>query len=322
MAQGASRPTLFQRTLGVFVVLACFLCLLLWFSRGYVQRQIEAVYVDTHRLAALRTFEHAIVGVKSVPNYSPPTADQIRSRFAFCTDPLMRRDRKTVSPEDRRKNPCAHPAAVEELACYVGTINAKLRAMGGEGRTDRDRVLDEIYVVDIDKWAEAIEHAGLKPTADSPPQAGAQETGRKLTCRDAFGAARDLAARDGRLLEQLAWRERTARKIVIGHFTPGQTVKVSDRLLEQRNPWGGVPGCIYYGSAEAKLMFVSDRRLANREICGAMRPAGIDEKNLTGVFRKIETNGIEAGDTAWTLPESLEVILGDLENIRLPWKAT
>ena len=94
MALRVNRPTLFQRTLGVFVVLACFLCLLLWLSRGYVQRQIETVYVDTHRLAALRTFEHAIVGVKSVPNFNPPTSDQIRSRFSFCADPLTRSDRK------------------------------------------------------------------------------------------------------------------------------------------------------------------------------------------------------------------------------------
>ena len=324
MASRVNRPTLFQRTLGVFVVLACFLCLTLWLSRGFVQRQIDAVYVDTHRLAALRTFEHAIVSVRSIPDYSPPTSDEIRERFRFCAEPLARRDRKTISAADRRKNACAHLSASEELACYVRTINAKLSEMGGEGRTDRDRLLDETYVVSIQKWADAIEHAEAKPTAGAPTDSGGQENRRALTCRDAFGAAQDLAARNGRLLEQLAGRDRTARKTVSDQFTKDQTVKVSGRLLEQRNPWGGHPGCIYYGeaSAEARLMFVSDRRLSNRDICGAMRPAGIEEKNLTAVFRKDDTGGIEAADTAWTLPESLDVILGDLENIRLPWKAT
>ena len=54
MVSRVKSPTLFQRTLGVFVVLACFLCVLLWLSRGFVQRQIETVYVDFRNTEGLR----------------------------------------------------------------------------------------------------------------------------------------------------------------------------------------------------------------------------------------------------------------------------
>src|SRR6185369_11570591 len=76
-------------------------------------------------------------------------------------------------------------------------------------------------------------------------------------------------------------------------------------ILEQRNPWGGVPGCIYYGRPQRKMLFVTDRHETNRQACVAMRPAGANEKNVEG---------------AKAPPESLDVILADLDNIRLPWR--
>jgi hypothetical protein len=95
--------------------------------------------------------------------------------------------------------------------------------------------------------------------------------------------------------------------VVASQFAPDQAVKVAGRILEQRNPWGGVPGCIYYGHVgrNGKLMFVTDRNQTNRQACLAMRPAGTNEKDLQG---------------AQTPLESLDVVLADLDNIRLPWR--
>ena len=102
--------------------------------------------------------------------------------------------------------------------------------------------------------------------------------------------------------------------------------------MEQRNPWGGVPGCIYYGYAgsgygkvgsletlaHSKVLFVTDKRQANRQSCLAMRPSGTDEKDLSGVYQR--TGRERQSDGAHAPPESLDVILADLDNIRLPWK--
>jgi hypothetical protein len=64
MMQPDKRPSLLQRTLGVFVILAFFLTLFLWAGKALVQRPVENVYLGAHRLAALRTFERAIVPLK------------------------------------------------------------------------------------------------------------------------------------------------------------------------------------------------------------------------------------------------------------------
>jgi len=320
MLQTDRRPSLLQRALGAFVVLALFLALFLWAGRALVERPVEPVYLDAHRLAALRTFERAIVPLKTLRDYPAPDADLIRRQFDFCADPLQEQGREAVSARSRRKNPCANTGAAEELACHLRTINARLNEMSGDHRKNRDRVLSERYVVNVDRWIDAIR------TAERQPEAAIKghEQGKRqaVACRDAFGAARQLAAGDGRLLGLLAWRELSPRNVVAGQFAPDQAVKVSARILEQRNPWGGVPGCIYYGDASqhGKLMFVTDKRQSNRQSCIAMRPKGIDEKSMTGVFLRTAGDRPEGSAAAPEPPESLDVILADLDHIRLPWK--
>lgn len=324
MMQTDKRPSLLQRALGVFVVLAFFLALFLWAGKTLVQRPVENVYLDARRLAALRTFERAIVPLKSLRDYPAPTADLIRRKFDFCTDPLQGQGRETVSARSRRTNPCANTGAAEELACYLRTINSRLNEMSGERRQNHERVLSERYVVNVDRWIDAIRTIQRQPAAESAMAGRQQGTHQAVACRDALGAAGQLAARDGTLLGLLAWRERTPKNVVAGQFAPGQAVKVSGGILEQRNPWGGVPGCIYYGDASrhGKLMFVTDKRQSNRQSCIAMRPRGIDEKDMTGVFQRTtgdrRESSAEGSDAA--PPESLDVILADLDNIRLPWK--
>ncbi len=306
----AQRASLLQRALGVFVLIALSLGVFLWAGRSLIERPMNSVYLDGQRLAALRTFERAIVPVKSVRGYEAPTAEQVRDEFAFCADPL--KDAKREKSSRRTTNPCAGVGPVDELACHLRTVNTRLEDMSGDRRKNREGVLEEVYVVDVARWTESIRAA-------------------KVPCREALGAARQLAARDGRLLGLLAWRELTTKSVAAAHFAPDQAVKVPGRVLEQRNPWGGVPGCIYYGGTQpnSPLLFVTDKRQSNRPACLAMRPAQTDEKNLTGVFlrtsgvrfeRSERTKGESRAEAAHAPPESLDIILSDLDNIRLPWK--
>lgn len=284
------RPSLLQRALGVFVVLALFLALFLWTGRSLVPRPVEGIYLDPQRLAALRTFERAIVPAKPGGDTPVVSAEAIRTQFGFCTDPL--KDRETVSARARRTNPCASTSAAEELACYLRTINSRLSEMTWDGRTNRERAFAERYVVNVERWIEAI-----------------RDKQQPVACRAALVAARQLAAGDGRLLNLLAWRELSPKTVVAGQFAPDQAVKVTGRILEQRNPWGGVPGCIYYGDASrsGKLLFVTDRHQSNRQACVAMRPSGTKAKDVAGAPQQ-------------AIPESLDVILADLDNVRLPWR--
>ena len=289
------RASLLQRALGVFIAIAISMGAFLWAGKTFIERPVNNVYLDGQRLAALRTFERAIVPLKSVRGFAPPTAEQVRGEFAFCADPL--KDSKT--PVRRSSNPCAGAGPAEEIACQLRTINSKLEAMSGDRRKNREGLLDERYVVDLPRWTESIRAQGVP-------------------CRDAQGAARQLAARDGRLLGLFSWRELASRSVAAAHFAPDQAVKVPGRVLEQRNPWGGVPGCIYYG-AGARLLYVTDKRQSNRASCLAMRPRDVEEKGVTGVFLRTSA-APERGEPAQTPPESLDVILSDLDNIRLPWK--
>ena len=318
--QPDKRPSLLQRALGVFVLFAFFLALFLWAGKALVQRPVETVYLDAHRLAALRTFERAIVPLKSLRDYQVPTAELIRRQFDFCADPWKDQGRETVSARSRRTNPCANTGAAEELACYLGAINSRLNAMSGDRRKNRERFLSERYVVNVDAWIDAIKTTRGQAVAQSAMEGREQGKHQAVDCRDALAAAAQLAAGDGKLLGLLAWRELSSKNVVAGQFAPGQQVKVSGRILEQRNPWGGVPGCIYYGDASqhGKLMFVTDQHQTNRQSCIAMRPRGTDEKDMTGVFQR--TTGDPGGNLAPAPPESLDVILADLDNIRLPWK--
>jgi hypothetical protein len=321
MSPDSGRLSLMQRALGIFVLLAFALGLFLWAGRTFVQRRIESVHLDTQRLAALRTFERAIVPLNSLPNYSEPSAEMVREQFQSCAEPLKETHRQNVSLKDRRINPCANTNAPEELACYLRTINSKLFAMGGSGRLDRDRMLSQTYVVSVERWMDAIRIAQRQQTPGSPSQDRAEGRSGTVSCNDEIGAARQLAANDGRLLGQLAWRDLTVGKSASSGFAQDQVVKVAAHVLEQRNPWGGIPGCIFYGGADAgKLMFVSDKRQGNRLPCLAMRPEETGEKDLVAAIRKSTGSDLEAGDPAWTEPESLDVILADLDNIRLPWK--
>ena len=312
------RPTsLLQRTLGVFVVLALALGVFLWAGKALVLRPVETVYLDGRRLAALRTFERAIVPLKSLRNYPTPTADLVRARFEFCADPLQ--EQATVSARSKRTNPCANASAAEELACHLRTIDSKLQEMSGDRRANR--VLGERYVVSVERWIEAIRTSQEQPAVQPAGERRAPRKHEGVACRDALAAARQLAAGDGRLLGLIAWRELTPKSVVAGQFAPDQAVKVSSGILEQRNPWSGVPGCIYYGEASrhGKVMFVTDKRRSNLAACMAMRPDGTADKDLIAVFQGPPGGKRENGDAAAAAPESLDVILGDLEHIRLPW---
>src|SRR5262249_19637165 len=147
MIRSGHRPSLLQRTLGVFVVLAFFLILFLWAGKALVQRPVETVYLDARRLAALRTFERAIVPLKSPRDYTVPTAELLRRQFSFCTDALQERGQGAASARARKVYPCANADPAEELACHLGTINSKLSEMSGERRANR--FLAERYVVSV-----------------------------------------------------------------------------------------------------------------------------------------------------------------------------
>ncbi len=286
-----------------------------------MQRPVESVYLDAHRLAALRTFERAIVPLKSLRGYAEPTPELIREQFAFCADPFEDPVRGAVSARNLRTNPCASAGApggtrlpAQDHQCQAW--RNERRAPQGE-RAELEREVRG----GRGRWIEGIQTGGDQQIAQSAADGGAPDKKQAVACRDALAAARQLAAHDGRLLGLLAWREHSPKRIVAAQFASGQALRIPGRTFEQRNPWGGVPGCIYYGDASGpgKVVYVTDRRQSNRQACIAMRPAGLDEKNLSGVFKVTAGGNPRDGRSGrQRRPESLDMVLADLDNIRLP----
>lgn len=217
----APRPSLLQRALGVFTVIALFLALFLWAGKELVQRPTESIYLDARRLAALQTFENAIVPLKSLRAHAEPTAELIRSRFEFCADPLKEKAQdKPGAPTARRSsNPCAGGGAPEEIACYLKAIDARLGDM--TIRKNRERVLGERYVVDVERWAENIR-------------------AKQTPCRSALAAARHMAARNGRLLGLVSWKELSA-KSAARQFAPDQALKSRPASSSSATPGAALP---------------------------------------------------------------------------------
>jgi hypothetical protein len=197
----------------------------------------------------LRTFERAIVPLKSVRGYQAPTAEVIRSQFAFCSDPLNEQDRRALSARNRRTNSCASTSAAEEIACHLGKINARLNEMSGErpdepgGSVERALRGEHRALGGGDP-----DHAGATG-APSAGGAGARQSGR--ACRDALTAARHLAAGEGGCSASSPGASSLRGAWWPVEFAPGQAIRVPERIIEQRNPWSGVPGCIYYGDPDA-----------------------------------------------------------------------
>ena len=99
------RASLLQRALGVFIAIAISMGAFLWAGKTFIERPVNNVYLDGQRLAALRTFERAIVPLKSVRGYEAPTAEQVRDEFAFCADSLKAPKEKASTRKS--SNPCA-----------------------------------------------------------------------------------------------------------------------------------------------------------------------------------------------------------------------
>ena len=95
--------SLLERALGVFVAFALVLAVFLWAGKALLPRSIEDVYLDSKRLAGLRTFERAIVPMDPARDDPAPKAEWIRNKLEFCTDPL--KDRKALSARAKRADP-------------------------------------------------------------------------------------------------------------------------------------------------------------------------------------------------------------------------
>jgi hypothetical protein len=275
-------------------------------------------HVSLRQVAALKTFEHAIVRRNTVT--APlPTAQALLDGVPQCREEwddrggALNRVRKLIAkPGKAALSPAQRMAAqLEELDA------ALLRFSTGEN----PRVSGAVGF-DASRWFDAL-RVTLQVAVETPEYPGRKFS---VTCSDLASAVATLARADGRMLAALAWRGTVVDK-AMARWRPDQYVEISARQVARGNPWAGWPGCIYMGNAapDADVVvpayFVAGVRSAEARICNESAMLGVTgERAVTrpvGIAGEA-TADVPVDDDRWNVPPSLAVMLQPLSTLQRP----
>ncbi len=267
-------------------------------------------YLSVRQLAALKTFEAAVVPRASASVVAPRAADVLEAlpacRSAWSAG-AWRLPAWLVA---------ARPSGAERVAAQLARLDAALADFSGRANPRVDRLVG----LDAQRWFEAAARALATPL-DAPEAPGRP---LHLRCDDLTAALSSLLRSNARMLEALAWRGSEGVG-TIARWVPGQLMGVSARELGRRNPWAGVAGCIYLGGAGAlPTHFVAGPRSAQEGVCGLPAMSGAPGIGAAGAASAPAavpgepSPDLPAGDPRWSVPPSLHVMLAPLESLRRP----
>ena len=199
----------------------------------------EERHVSVRHVAALKTFEHAIVRRDRV-EAPAPTAEALLAVLPQC-----------------------HKAW--EGGRVARELAAIDRALARFGSAENRRVASPVGL-DGARWTDAVESA-LKTPVETPD-------GRSfpVRCEDIALAVHSLARSDARMLDALAWRG-TETERTLARWRADQVVEVSSRQVARANPWAGLPGCVYLHANDASSRyFVAGARGLDESLCAPATP--------------------------------------------------
>ncbi|WP_284619460.1 hypothetical protein [Aquabacterium humicola] len=252
-------------------------------------------HVSVRHVAALKTFESAIVRRDSA-DFAPPRAAD--------ADALLQ-----ALPECRRDwQDTPQPARV---AAQLASIDAALQRFS----TRPNRRVESALGIDARRWSDAARDA-LAASLEAPQYPGRSF---RLGCADLAGAVAALARADARMLDALAWRG-TVPAATLARWAPQQQVQITARHVMRRNPWSGLAGCVYLGAGGAATHLVAAAGAAQARACSdpAMRAASPTPLPPLQHLPGEPTTALAAGDARWGVPPSLSAMLAPLDALRQP----
>ena len=269
-------------------------------------------HVSARQLAALKTFEHAIVRRDTV-SMPLPNAAALAAHVPECSDEWIgERPMNRLLALVGRKNAESKPA--HRLAAHLAELD---RALAGISERDNRRVVDAVGF-DLLRWSEAAKRALATPV-ETPNYPGRTF---RVRCADLASAAALLARGGGRMLATLAWRGTEVERTVAS-WRPQQYVEIGARQLARGNPWGGIPGCVYLYHDEKRATpayFVRQARASNEHACS--HAALVDVAgNGNGDRLPFAITGepgpdVRADDMRWQVPPALHALLRPLESLQ------
>ncbi len=278
-------------------------------------------HVSVRQVAALKTFERAIVRRDTV-QAGPPDAQQLIAQLSDCGAEWGARDGAFDQVKDvfgRATKGVRTPA--QRIAKELREIDDALLRMSAGGNR---RVVDTVGF-DTVRWAEAARQALATPIRT----ALYEEQTFTVRCSDLGAAVAMLSRGDGRMLATLAWRGTEVDRTTAS-WQPGQYVEISARHLARANPWRGLPGCVYLANRTADgkdatpAFFVRNAGAASQRVCtqpamfAAAAAAGDDAAAPVAIAGE---PGLEvaADDLRWDVPPSLQTLLQPLDALQRPW---
>lgn len=263
-------------------------------------------YLSLRHLAALKTFEHAIVArpVAMLPGPRQVLEGVPRCRAEWGRGIEARRWAVELIGFGAEGAPARTPA--DEISAQLAALDAALLRFSSR---ENPRV-GQALGLDAARWFEAASHSLATPIESAQTQGRHLELG----CADLAAALAALVRSEGRMLEALTWRG-TAGKAVLSRWDADQQMAIGPTQVMRRNPWGGVAGCIFLGRSDSDSSpthFLAAARSAQRSLCatpGALALVG--EPGLADPF----------DDPRWSVPPSLHAILAPLDGLRQPSQA-
>ena len=164
-------------------------------------------------------------------------------------------------------------------------------------------MLGERYVVDVERWAG---RSGARAQGSGPAATRSRRRGRWRRATAGCSAWSPGASSPRRASAASQFAPDQAVEGLGPHLRAAQSLGRRARLHLLRRR-----------AAQGKLMFVTDRRQSNRQACLAMRPHGRRREDCSASSAQRRR---EREPALHEPPESLDVILADLDNIRLPWR--
>jgi len=269
-------------------------------------------YVSVRRVAALQTFERAIV---ERGTFVATRADALG---VLAGVPACRKEWGGPAPLARWLRELAgaraEASAAEQIAAQMNEIDAALLRFSSRANA---RVEHRVGLDPVRWFAAAVD-------ALATPVEAADAPGRRfqVRCADLVAALETLHRSDSAILETLAWRG-TEGKATLARWRAEQEVQITAREVTRRNPWGGVPGCIYLGgeSDAGPSYFLAPPRSAQQRVCAmaAVRSVAVAASGAAPVAIAGEPGADAAvDDPRWSVPPSLFTLLSPLEPLRQP----
>lgn len=261
-------------------------------------------YISVRHVAALKTFEQAVVRRDSAATAMPSAAD-VLAALPSCTAEWDMKWRATG------------PSQAERIAAQLASLDAALLRFSSRANSRVEHAVG----LDAARWLDAARGV-LGHAVDAHDYPGRQF---QVGCADLATALSALSRADARMLDVLAWRG-TETSRVVARWRPDQVMEIAPHQVARRNPWNGVAGCIYLGTHDAAQAlaaasyFVGGR--AAQRVCtlpamsGASSPSA--STKLAKPIASEPTPGMAVDDPRWMVPPSLQALLQPLESLRQP----